>query len=449
MLGLVDWSFIITLLVILLGTLVGSYLRSSRRDQALKDFDGFHVTVEKKNNHIVWGEMHVYSTGFEMVYKSDVQDEYHLETSYILYRNEFEEIQAIYRYTRDLDDDRRRQRARAMERAFHPNIFRRFRRSIRNFMSTATDSLTQVLGLVIGRTRLPAKAVLTETSQSYLTGIGKDIIGYVGTNYDPLLELYVGTRVVVEVVEDDVVHEHVGVLKEYSAEFLEVLDVYYPLPQKVDIKETITSQLIDTIEMQVDGQFLNITNHGEQPIHLERTVSGGDERTLNAILSSGEQITLDIDSSGQDTEVYMRVATRLDMIVPRAHAIIRHRAERYMPETIFDVGRSLVRREGEDEEIDRLRQVLRYSPHEAISAAKLGELLLREGKYAEAHAWLVKAFDNKQRLADGGTRVSQNIRITERFLEQLKTQRALDQEMRLSTAISAQSDTTDGTGGGI
>ena len=140
----------------------------------------------------------------------------------------------------------------------------------------------------------------------------------------------------------------------------------------------------------------------------------------------------------------MRVATRLDMIVPRAHAIIRHRAERYMPETIFDVGRSLVRRESEEREIERLQQVLRYSPHEAISAGKLGDLLLREGKYAEAHSWLAKAFENKQLLPDGGTRVAQNMRLAERFLEQVRAQRKLAMEMRLTTPNGLSQD---GAGG--
>ncbi len=448
MFGLVDWSFILTLVVILAATLIGSYLRSSRRDQALKDFDGFNVTVEKKNNHIMWGQMHVYSTGFELMYHSDVQDDNHLETSYILYRDEFDEIQAIYRYTRDLNDELRRRRAKEMERAFHPGLLRRFRRSFQNFMSTATDSMGEVMGLVIGRTRRPTKTVITETSQNYLTGIGKDVIGYVGNNYDPLMERYVGMRVVAEVVEDDAVHEHVGVLKEYSADFIELLDVYYPLPQKVDIKESVSSQLIDTIELQVDGSTIKLTNHGEHPVHLERVVTGEVAKEINAILDSGEQITLFVENE-ENAEVYMRVATRLDLIMPRAHAIIRHRAERYMPETIFDVGRSLVRREGEEKEIERLRQALRYSPEEAISAAKLGDLLLREGNYAEAHAWLVKALTNKQRLPDGGTRVEQNLRLTERFLEQVRTQRRLDTEMRLVTPKSVSQDSIDGTGGGI
>ena len=62
-----DWSFILTLAIILLATLVGSYLRSSRKDRCLCDFDGFHVTVEKKNGRVVWGEMDLAPTGFELI----------------------------------------------------------------------------------------------------------------------------------------------------------------------------------------------------------------------------------------------------------------------------------------------------------------------------------------------------------------------------------------------
>ena len=137
MIGAVDWSFILTLVVILLATLVGSYLRSSAKDRCLKDFDGFHITVERQNNRVIWGTMKLFSTGFDLIYRADVQDERHVETSYVFYKDEFKDIQAIYRYARELDADAQQRRARNMQRAFHPSIFRRFRRASRNFLSTA------------------------------------------------------------------------------------------------------------------------------------------------------------------------------------------------------------------------------------------------------------------------------------------------------------------------
>ena len=57
---------------------------------------------------------------------------------------------------------------------------------------------------------------------------------------------------------------------------------------------------------------------------------------------------------------------------------------------------------------------------------------------------LAKAFENKQLLPDGGTRVAQNMRLAERFLEQVRAQRKLAMEMRLTTPNGLSQD---GSGG--
>jgi hypothetical protein len=420
-LGLVDWSFIFTVGVILLGTLIGSYIRSSRRDRCLKDFDGYHVTVEKLNNRVIWGEMFLKPTGFELAYRTDVQDEDHLETSYILYKDEYDDIQAIYRDARDLSEEKRQQRYREMKRSFHPGLVRRTARSIRNFLNTATDSLSEVLGLFLGRARKPAAHLITETSESYLKDIGKNIIGYVGTSYDPLLEGYVGTRVVVEVVENEEIHEHVGVLKEYSARFLELLDVYFPMPQQLKLLGEGRVCVEDRVEVVLEGRQLQVRNTSQQPILLDRLVVGDQDKELDAIVPAGEQIVLHLDNILVELSLFVRVASRLDMIVPRNHSLIRHRAERYDPDTIFDVGLAFVRREGDCKEIDRLEQVLRYNPRDAVSAARLGELLYGRGELAAAHGWLLQAHEHRRHLPDNGNRVAQNLRRLERRMNDLKS----------------------------
>lgn len=441
MFGLVDWSFIFTILVIMGAALVGSYLRSSHRDRVLRDFDEFHVTVETKSGRLMWGTMKLYPTGFELVYRSDVKDDdQHVETSYIVYRNEYPEIQAIYRYARDLNEEDQKRRARSIERSFHPGLIRRMLRSLRNFMSTATDSLTEALGMMLGRARKPAAKLMTDTSETYLKGIGKDIIGYVGTSYDPLLEDYVGTRVVMELVEQDEVHEHVGVMKEYSSDFLEMLDVYYPWPQKVTFKEQARASVAERVIVEYRGQEVFIENTGEQPLYLERLTVGEEGNELDAILASGEQMVLPVDGKSDEVELHLRVASRLDVIVPRSHALIRHRAERYMPDTIFDIGLALVRRQGDELEIERLRQVLRYAPEDAIAAAKLGELLFRHGGFVEAQKWLAMAQERCYLLPDRGNRVAQNLRLLQRRIEQQRIQQQMDSEMRLTTTRSTGPD---------
>ncbi len=449
MFGLVDWSFIITLGVIVLTTLIGAYLRARHKDRCLTDFDGYHVTVERKNNRVIWGEMLLQPTGFELVYRSDVVDEGHMETSYVYYKDEYGDIQAIYRYARDLTPELQARRGRSVEKSTHPGVLRRARRSLRNFLSTAADSFSEALTMVLGRVRRKGAALMTDTSQSYLRGISKDVIGYVGTSFDPLLEKFVGTRVVVEVVEDEEVHEHVGMLKEYSADFLEILDVYYPLPQEVKLSGQTDYQIADKVTITLEGQQLRIHNLADQPQYLERIEVGEQPTELNAILAGGEEIIVQVAAEGQEIALHMRIASRLDMIVPRAHALIRHRAERYDPDSIFDVGLALVRRENDEREIERLRQALRYAPQDAISAAKLGELLLHTGEYRESRHWLLEAQERCYRLPDRGNRVAQNLRQLERLMEQLRIQNRMAEELRIISVSSTGPDPSADVATGI
>lgn len=414
--GLIDWSFIITLGVIVFTALLGAYMRARHEDRCLRDFDGYRVTVERDGHGIIWGDLKVHPTGVELVYGVDVKDDNHMETSYIYYKDEFGDLHAIYRHARDLTPELQARRARSVERSLHPGLFRRARRSLRNFLSTAADSFADALTMTMGRMRIKGAAVMTDTSQTYMRGISKDVFGYVGTSFDPLLEQYIGTRVVMEMVEDGVVHEHCGVFKEYSADFLELLDVYYPLPQEVNLNGITEIQIADKVTIIREEKQLRVCNKADQPQHLERIEVGGEETELNAILPGGEEMVVPIAAEGQTVDLYMRIASRLDMIVPRAGALIRHRAERYDPDSIFDVGLALVRRDTTDREIEKLRERLRYSPEDAGAAARLGEMLLLTGNFGEARQWLLEAKKRSHRLPDHGNRVDQNLRQVERHI---------------------------------
>ena len=68
----------------------------------------------------------------------------------------------------------------------------------------------------------------------------KELISSVAAAYEPLLERHIGRKVVLERVTGDKVLEMVGVLKEYTSEFVELMDVDYRIdladaPRKADI----------------------------------------------------------------------------------------------------------------------------------------------------------------------------------------------------------------------
>jgi tetratricopeptide (TPR) repeat protein len=232
-------------------------------------------------------------------------------------------------------------------------------------------------------------------------------------------------------------------LKEYSADFLEVLDVYYPLPQEVKLSGQTDHQIADKVAITLQEKQLRVHNLADQPQYLERIVVGEQTTELSAILAGGEEIILQMAADGQEIALHMRIASRLDMIVPRGHALIRHRAERYNPDSIFDVGLALVRRDSDEREIEQLRQALRYAPQDAISAAKLGEQLLQNGEYLEARHWLLEAQERCYRLPDRGNRVAQNLRQVERYLEQMRMQNRMAEELRIISLSSSGAQAAD------
>jgi len=53
----------------------------------------------------------------------------------------------------------------------------------------------------------------------------------VGTSFEPLLERYIGHKVVLEMIKGDKIFEYCGVLKDYTAEFIEIMDVNYKIKE--------------------------------------------------------------------------------------------------------------------------------------------------------------------------------------------------------------------------
>ena len=418
-----DLSLIITIGAIFVLSLTGAYLRTRARDRCLKSWEGFHVTLERTNGKLVWGILHVAPTGMELSYLDSVQDEQHIESSYLLYASEYGEIQALYRYVEQLSESGKRRRARDIQQSFHPGPLRRFRRSTQNFLGTATDSLNEVLGVLLGRIQKTGGRYFAADGTTSIKNLSGKVLGQVGTIFDPLLERYVGSRVVIEILEEDEVHEHVGILKNYSSDFIEVLDVRYPQRQMVAV----------TAGGKFEGQGLvigrepgcvRLTNQNEWPVLVHSLTCGEKEQLINAIVDGGEIIVLNIDTSiEEEARLNLRVAHELDILVPRSRCVVRHRAEHYKPEQLtdiivdimFDVGKRFAGNAGvQDHREGRLRQDLREDPNNAVAAANLGFLLIQNDDLVEAEKWLKRALEMQYSLPDGGRRARMQLREIER-----------------------------------
>lgn len=98
----------------------------------------------------------------------------------------------------------------------------------------------EVVNLLMARakTARPAGGVLT-SQDKYVSRMKSDVLSAVGTSYEPLLERHIGKRVVIEIATSEKIVEYSGVLKDYTANFIEVMDVLYAVggkePRRADI----------------------------------------------------------------------------------------------------------------------------------------------------------------------------------------------------------------------
>ncbi len=219
----------LTIIFIVLATLVAAFVRRVTRDKCLKDFQGNMITLERDDGKIAWGRLAVENTGLELLYPSTHQDsDGHIEKSYILYKYEFPHILILARYHHQLSEKNKKKRQTQLKKTYHPGFFRRTKRKIKNFFKTIRDSVMEVINILISQAKKVSPAGQVIASQDkYVSRMKTDLVGTVGTSFEPLLEKYVGHKVVLEMVRADTVVEYCGVLKDYTADFIEMMDVDY------------------------------------------------------------------------------------------------------------------------------------------------------------------------------------------------------------------------------
>jgi small nuclear ribonucleoprotein (snRNP)-like protein len=229
----------ITIIFIVLSTVVAAFIRRRSRDKCLKDFSETIVTLEETGGKIIWGKLNVENTGLEFIYPEKHEDkEGHDETSYILYKYEYPNIAALIRFHDQLSESNKRKREKELNRTYHPGLLRRLKRKIQNAFKTVRDSVMEVLNMLISQAKRasPAGAVLT-SQDKYVSQMKQELMGSVGTSFEPLLERYIGHKVVLELAKGDKIFEYCGVLKEYTAEFIEIMDVNYKVKEDEPVRK--------------------------------------------------------------------------------------------------------------------------------------------------------------------------------------------------------------------
>ena len=223
-------TFGITIIFIFLCAFIGAFIKGRSKDKCLDSFSGYLVTLENKDGKAIWGDLRVENTGLELVYGQKYRDSQgHIESSYILYKNEYSSMRALIRFHDSLDKSARKKREKELKKTYHPSFLRRFRRRLLNIFKTVRDSFVEVVNLFIGQFKNKTAGGMLSTQDKYITRMKQDLVGSIGTSYEPLLEKYIGNTVILEMLKDDKIMEYPCVLKEYTSEFIELMDIYYTI----------------------------------------------------------------------------------------------------------------------------------------------------------------------------------------------------------------------------
>jgi len=184
-----DSATAITILFILFAAGVAAFVRKRSRDKCLRDFERNMVTLEEKAGKTIWGTLRAENTGLEFVYPEKHKDQQgHDEASYILYKHEYPNMEAVIRFHDDLSEPHKKEREKELKRTYHPGPWRRFKRRVLNVFRTIRDSIVEIVNLLISQAKkaTPAGKVLTSQDKYVDTGVlrrAKGIHGRVHRNH--------------------------------------------------------------------------------------------------------------------------------------------------------------------------------------------------------------------------------------------------------------------------
>jgi hypothetical protein len=241
-----DNMMMISVVFIILSGFLAAFIQRRSKDACLIDFSKYFITLERLDGKKLWGTLRVEITGMEFTYKEKHADQNgHLESTQILYKFEYNQIQALVRFHDDLTDENKAKRTKELHRTYQPGLLKRWARKLKNALKTLKDACIEIVNLFIAQAKSGkgGSATVIAKQDKHVNKMKNELASAVGTSFEPILESYIGRKVIVDMYVDDEIFKYAGVLKGYTSDFLEVMDIAYP-DRRVAENEIRTADLI-------------------------------------------------------------------------------------------------------------------------------------------------------------------------------------------------------------
>jgi hypothetical protein len=296
---------VFSIVLIFIIALVGSYVRHRQLDRVLQELVGFHVTLQMQVEHI-WGKFKLYSNAIELLFSQVYTNHRGVGiSSFIVFNEQMIAVESIFRYHDELTPQNQLRRRAQIERARNPSWWRRVKRSLRNFTVAFKEAISESIGLMGSRVQQQTTMALFKGADGKLKTMGDNILDMAGNAaYDPVLEHYIFGRVVFENtdIEGNKV-EYAGILEEYSAAWVSILDCYLDMENEFSLNDASRLMIQRNMDFEVGLEQdsagidyrLKVINSGTQEIRLRR-IKGpeGFEHKIGKTLREGQTLEIQI-----------------------------------------------------------------------------------------------------------------------------------------------------------
>jgi hypothetical protein len=225
-----DQLFFFTLLSIFLSALIGIVVQRRTRDRCLRNFSNQPVSLKTDDGQEYHGALQVYASGLEVTFTQQ-HDGPQKSDSVIIYSAEYQQVEMI---------GRRMGKYEARTDISKHTPFSRIMRLTRNVMNTFKDAIQQAFGVALLRAQKNQQNRLLMSQEKNYKSLGSNVLTVVANAYEPILEKYLGKRVVVEFVPDPEGDAQnpillVGVLHEYTRTWIELHAIDHPQYFDMDV----------------------------------------------------------------------------------------------------------------------------------------------------------------------------------------------------------------------
>lgn len=365
-------TFLFSILLVTLITAFSTVMATLKKDKILKGLAGHLITIEMKDGARHRGRLRVESVGLEVVEeKADKDaDKDREKISYLVRGDEYSSIHALVRYHDFLTDREREEREEDVRQVHHPSIGMRMKRRTRNVVNEMKRVATEAFTMVFGKFKERFGKYGSELEKT-----GQGAVEYVtSASYDALIDRLIGTRVVMRIKGGP---EYIGVLKDYTKDFIEFLNVDYENKWQIKIDKGKKTRHERGLILEKKGNDIIIRSKSPFKVTLKHIYWKGGapdakREKINKTIEPFGQLKFSITTPALDVVVkpfgrlqlpttyshskYKNITFHFesvrvaDIVLKKDYGIVRHRTEKYEPK-LLDFGalaEALLTSKGED-----------------------------------------------------------------------------------------------------